>query len=385
MWGDQGHRVSYVYAPYDFPGAVARFFRHFRPVLGLFMETELWPNLLAAGHRAGVPLVLVNARLSARSAAGYARLPLLFRPAFGLLSAVAAQTEGDGGRLAALGADPITVCGNLKFDVTPAEDKLALGQGWKAALGDRPVWLAASTRDGEEALVLDALEHLAIPGLLLVLVPRHPQRFDGVADLVRQRGLSLVRRSEGLPGPETRVWLGDSLGEMPAYYACADLALIGGSLLPFGGQNLIEAAACGCPVLVGPHTFNFAQAAADAVACGAARRLPGPEALAHVAGAGADFQHLVRLTHRQFLQNAGFEFGGQHGGAVAQGDFQIGEGQILVGSGDELFPLDHAEQVQHGLIQHVPGPDLLFDHVEAGFFQVHFHCLLSPWVNISAS
>ena len=313
MWGDQGHRVSYVYAPYDFPGAVARFFRHFRPVLGLFMETELWPNLLAAGHRAGVPLVLVNARLSARSAAGYARLPLLFRPAFGLLSAVAAQTEGDGGRLAALGADPITVCGNLKFDVTPAEDKLALGQGWKAALGDRPVWLAASTRDGEEALVLDALEHLAIPGLLLVLVPRHPQRFDGVADLVRQRGLSLVRRSEGLPGPETRVWLGDSLGEMPAYYACADLALIGGSLLPFGGQNLIEAAACGCPVLVGPHTFNFAQAAADAVACGAARRLPGPEALAHEVGG------LFRQPEeRRTMARAAQAFAAAHRGATAR-------------------------------------------------------------------
>lgn len=313
MWADQGHRVHYVYAPYDFPGAVARFFRHFRPVLGLFMETELWPNLLAAGHRAGVPLVLVNARLSARSAAGYARLPLLFRPTFGLLSAVAAQTELDGGRLAALGADPVTVCGNLKFDVTPGEDKLALGRTWKAALGDRPVWLAASTRDGEEALVLDAFERLAIPGLLLLLVPRHPQRFDAVADLVAQRGLSLVRRSQGLPGPETRVWLGDSLGEMPAYYTCADLALIGGSLLPFGGQNLIEAAACGCPVLVGPHTFNFAQAAADAVACGAARRLPGAEALGHEVGG------LFRQPEaRRAMALAAQAFAAAHRGATAR-------------------------------------------------------------------
>jgi len=278
-------RLLQAYLPYDLPDACARFFDHFQPSLGLLMETELWPNLVAAAGRRNIPLALVNARLSERSARGYRRLVGLFRPALASLGVVAAQTSADAERLSGLGARKVVVCGNLKFDVAPAEELLLRGRRWKQLLGSRPVLLAASTREGEEELILDALAGMGVANLLLLLVPRHPQRFDEVAALVRGHRLDLCRRSaETLPAAATQVWLGDSMGEMPAYYAAADLALIGGSLLPFGGQNLIEAAACGCPVLVGTHTFNFALAADDAVACGAARRVANREELAGVAG-----------------------------------------------------------------------------------------------------
>ncbi|WP_374277445.1 lipid IV(A) 3-deoxy-D-manno-octulosonic acid transferase [Azonexus sp.] len=273
-----GDRVVQAYLPYDYPGAVDRFLRHFSPEFGVLMETEVWPNLLAAARRRAVPVMLANARLSARSARGYGRIGALARPAFASLAGVAAQTADDAARLAELGVAPVEVCGNLKFDVQPPADKLALGRQWRAALGERPVWLAASTREGEEELVLQAWRSVA-PEALLVLVPRHPQRFAEVAALLGARGIEFARRSEGLPGPASRVWLGDSMGEMAAYYALADLAFVGGSLLPLGGQNLIEAAACGCPVLVGPHTFNFKQATEDALAAGAALRVADADAL----------------------------------------------------------------------------------------------------------
>jgi 3-deoxy-D-manno-octulosonic-acid transferase len=274
-----GDRVIQAYLPYDYPGAVDRFCRHFSPVFGVLMETEIWPNLLAAGKCHKVPVFLVNARLSARSARGYGRISALAGPAFSALAGVAAQTSGDAERIAELGAGSVEVCGNLKFDVSPPARLISLGHEWRKAIGQRPVWLAASTREGEEPLVLEAWHRLAIPDALLVLVPRHPQRFDEVAALLQQRGQSVVRRSEGLPALGTQVWLGDSMGEMAAYFTLADLAFIGGSLLPLGGQNLIEAAACDCPVLVGPHTFNFKQATEDAIAAGAALRVDSPEIL----------------------------------------------------------------------------------------------------------
>ncbi|HET7775949.1 MAG TPA: lipid IV(A) 3-deoxy-D-manno-octulosonic acid transferase, partial [Azospira sp.] len=304
-------RLHYAYLPYDYPWAIRRFLHHFRPQLGMLMETELWPNLLAGAAAAGLPVVLVNARLSARSARGYRRLAALARPALESLAAIAAQTNADAGRLEALGARRITVCGNLKFDIQPAAESQALGRQWRSHLAPRPVWLAASTREGEEALILEAYSALRQPNLLLLLVPRHPQRFDEVAALVVARGLSCQRRSQGLPGAEVQVWLGDSMGEMAAYYACADLALIGGSLLPFGGQNLIEAAACGCPVLVGPHTFNFAQAADDAVAEGAALRLGGAAELADAVAA-----LLADQTKRRTMQGAALRFAAAHRGAT---------------------------------------------------------------------
>lgn len=275
-----GDAVIQAYLPYDYPGAVDRFFRHFAPEFGVLMETEIWPNLIAGARLRKVPVILANARLSARSAKGYGRFGRLLRPAFSGLRGVAAQTAEDAERLRVLGANPVEICGNLKFDLTLTAGCLELGQAWRAACVGRPVWVAASTREGEEGLVLDAWQGIEGERPLLVLVPRHPQRFGEVAALCASRGLRVVRRSEALPHANADVWLGDSMGEMVAYYAMADLAFIGGSLLPLGGQNLIEAAACGCPVMVGPHTFNFRQATEDSLRAGAAVRVDDSAALA---------------------------------------------------------------------------------------------------------
>ena len=307
-----GPRLTQAYLPYDLPGAGGRFLSHFAPRLGLLMETELWPNLIAAANRRKIPLALINARLSARSQRGYARIASLIRPALAGLNAVAAQTPGDAKRLAAIGARDVQVFGNLKFDVTPAREKLNLGEHWREELGERPVWLAASTREGEEALILDAFARLDRPDILLLLVPRHPQRFAEVAGMLEQRKLSFVRRStDALPNPETRVWLGDSMGEMPAYFGVADIALIGGTLLPFGGQNLIEAAACGCPVLVGPHTFNFLQATHDAIAGGAAIRIKDADHAAREAARLIDERDELKSMHE-----AATRFSQAHRGAT---------------------------------------------------------------------
>jgi 3-deoxy-D-manno-octulosonic-acid transferase len=267
-----------AWLPYDTPGAVRRFLRAHRPRAGVLMETEIWPVLLQAAHAEAVPVVLANARLSARSARKGQRLAALLHGAAARLSAVLAQTEADAQRLREAGAPAVQVMGNLKFDITPRPELLARGRAWREALG-RPVVLAAVTREGEEAPLLAAWAALPAAGRpLLLLVPRHPQRFDEVAALVTQAGFGLQRRSTWgeTPPPQAAladVWLGDSLGEMAQYYACADAALLGGSFAPLGGQNLIEAAACGCPLLMGPHTFNFAQAAEDALAAGAAERV----------------------------------------------------------------------------------------------------------------
>ena len=308
-----GDKVIQAYLPYDYPGAVDRFFSHFSPAFGVIMETEIWPNLLAAGKRRKLPIFLANARLSARSARGYGRFSALAGPAFSALAGVVAQTAGDAERIAELGAAAVEVCGNLKFDVTPPADKLALGHEWRAAIGQRPVWLAASTREGEEPLVLEAWRKVAIPDALLVLVPRHPQRFNEVAALLEQQGLRSVRRSVAMPTADTQVWLGDSMGEMAAYFTLADLAFIGGSLLPLGGQNLIEAAACDCPVVVGPHTFNFKQATEDAIAAGAAIRVDSPEMLA--ATVNRIFGQKTKLAE---MRNAAGLFARAHQGAAGR-------------------------------------------------------------------
>ena len=308
-----GDSVIQAYLPYDIPVTVNRFFRHFSPVFGVLMETEVWPNLLAAAQAQKVPVVLANARLSARSARGYGRIAGLVRPAFAAFKAVAAQTAQDAQRLHELGVLSAEVCGNLKFDVTPAEGKLALGRHWRSLLGKRPVWLAASTREGEETLVLNAWRIMAQPNALLVLVPRHPQRFNEVAALLAAEGINCIRRGEGLPDASTQVWLGDSMGEMAAYFALADFAFIGGSLLPLGGQNLIEAAACGCPVLVGPHTFNFTQATEDAIAAGAAKRVLDADALGRQAGElFSDPDQLAKM------RQSAVAFAAAHRGATAK-------------------------------------------------------------------
>ncbi|MDP2695048.1 MAG: lipid IV(A) 3-deoxy-D-manno-octulosonic acid transferase [Gallionella sp.] len=273
-----GDGVLRVYLPYDYPFAVNRFLRHFKPRFGILMETEVWFNLIHACRESGTPLLLLNARLSEKSARGYARFARLTRDALGELAAVAAQTADDAARLTGLGAKNVSVMGNLKFDIEPPPAMLELGRQLREQFGaGRKVFLAASTRDGEEALLLDALQQVHIPGLLLVIVPRHPQRFAEVAALLEQRRIPFRRRSEmrsvdEVPA-ETQAVLGDSMGEMFAYYAAADLAFIGGSLLPYGGQNLIEACAAGAPVLVGPYTHNFSEATRLAVAAGAATQV----------------------------------------------------------------------------------------------------------------
>lgn len=307
-----GERLIQAYLPYDLPGACRRFFRHFKPAVGLLMETELWPNLIAIANQHHIPMALINARLSAKSQRGYARLMALTRPTLKALCAIAAQTPGDAERLATLGAEEVAVLGNIKFDVTPSTEKLALGKAWKAALNNRPIWLAASTREGEEPLILEAFARIDWPELLLLLVPRHPQRFPEVLEAINAQGLSVCRRSENaLPTPETKVWLGDSMGEMPAYFAAADLALMGGTIVPLGGQNLIEAAACGCPVLVGPHSFNFLQATEDALACGAAKRIQNAvEAAQEAARLLKNREELVAM------QKAALDFSQAHRGAT---------------------------------------------------------------------
>lgn len=309
-----GGRVTVRYLPYDFASAIRRFLKQIKPATGVIMETELWPNLVRECGRAGVKLFLVNARMSEKSARGYHKLATLTRETLGGFEAIAAQTQADADRLTELGARKVGVTGNLKFDVDPPAGLLELGRTFRERIGNRPAWLAASTRDGEEKLVLDAFRKSAPENALLMLVPRHPQRFDEVAALAKNLGLDVQRRSENEPvRASTRVWLGDSLGEMFAYYATADSALIGGSLLPYGGQNLIEACAVGCPVILGSHTENFKQAAEDAIAQGAALRVDD--------AAGWTVQ-AIRLMQdefaRQRMGEAGKNFAAAHKGAAAK-------------------------------------------------------------------
>lgn len=346
LFGAFGDRVVQAYLPYDLPWAVTAFLRRTRPRLGLLMETEIWPNLYAAAARRGIPLFLVNARMSEKSAAGYARLGRLTPRTLNHLTAIAAQTEADAARLAALGATHISVCGNLKFDVAPPADNAARTAELRALFGPRPVWIAASTRESggasEEAMIVAAwlqkMERMGSDSIstdgcsqasanseekmvsdpiffpLLVLVPRHPQRFEQVAALLTAHGVRFLRRSEGKAADATtQVVLGDSMGEMAAYYGAADLAFIGGSLLPLGGQNLIEAAAAGCPVLIGPHSFNFAAVSEAALAAGAAVRVADAEALVH------EVMTLFAAPERRTaMRAAGQAFTAQQRGATAR-------------------------------------------------------------------
>ncbi|MFK3740170.1 lipid IV(A) 3-deoxy-D-manno-octulosonic acid transferase [Massilia sp. TN1-12] len=285
LFAKHGERIVQSYLPYDTGFMVGRFLRHFAPRACILMETEVWPNLIRGCARHGVPVALVNARLSERSLRRGQRFGGIMMDAARAIPLVAAQTEADARRIASLGAPNVTVTGSIKFDVVPPEAALRTGAMLRACFGRRPVFLCASTREGEEALILNAFT--ALPdrpaGMLLLLVPRHPQRFDEVARMVEERGLTLARRSalteEGADAVTADVLLGDSMGEMFAYYAACDCAFIGGSLMPLGGQNLIEAAAVGKPVLVGEHTFNFLQATEEAIAAGGALRVPDAPAL----------------------------------------------------------------------------------------------------------
>lgn len=316
-------RVQQCYLPYDLPWAMGRFLRTIRPRIGLVMETEVWPNLLASARAQGLPMALVNARLSEKSLAKALRTPKLMREAAEAFSLVLAQSADDARRLEASGAQGVQVVGNLKFDFTPSADQLVRGHEWRREMA-RPVWLFASTREGEEALILEALRPCfgwrdvngAAP--VFLVVPRHPQRFDSVADLLSSSGLPLRRRSQepdlpaalgAEPGPV--FVLGDSMGEMALYYALADVALMGGSLLPFGSHNVIEPAAIGTPLVLGPSIYNFVQAAEDAMAAGAALQVAdAPAAIALMAELAAD------APRRLAMSEAGRHFAAAHRGAT---------------------------------------------------------------------
>jgi len=266
-----GDAVTVNYLPYDLAPALTRFLRVHQPRLCVLMETELWPELIHQCRLHSVPVYVVNARLSERSAKRYGFAPRFIASVVAEIATIAAQSEADAGRFRALGATRVEVTGNLKFDRGPSEQDLNRGAAFRQRMGGRSTVLAASTRQGEEAPLLRAWRDSADYDAVLVVVPRHPQRFDEVAELIQQAGLSFQRRSDERPlQPGTQVWLGDSMGEMFSYFAAADVALIGGSFEPLGGQNLLEACAVGTPVVVGPHMFNFTEATQLAVQAGAA-------------------------------------------------------------------------------------------------------------------
>ena len=313
-----------VWQPWDSADAVQRFLAHFQPRLGVLLETEVWPNLMAAAQARGLPVALVNARLSPKSLAGAERLAWLAKPAYRALAAVYAQTAADAQRLAQLGAPVAGVLGNLKFDARPDTQQQALARQWRADL-PRPVLMLASSREGEELEFLrqwqaSQAQPAAAQRVQLLIVPRHPQRFDEVARLVQAQGLTVSRRSSWTGAPaddaaalQADVWLGDSLGEMALYYTLSDLALLGGSFEALGGQNLIEPAACGCPVVMGPHTFNFAEAAVMAEAAGAAFRVPDM-----AAGLTRGLGWLQDPAALQAAKAAALAFAASQGGAAAR-------------------------------------------------------------------
>ena len=310
-----------AWLPWDTPAAVGRFLRHFQPCMGVLIDTEVWPNLSAIAQQQGIPLVLANARLSEHSWRKAQRWSALAKPAFSGLNAVWAQTEEDAKRLRSLGAPVSAVMGNLKFDAVPDPLLLATGQAWRNALTARPVVLLAISREGEEAMFLQVLQQHPeyLQQAQWWIVPRHPQRFDEVADLLQASGLPWQRRSQWsedlahLSAPqEAGLVLGDSVGEMPLYYGAASVALLGGSFAPLGGQNLIEACACSCPVVMGPHTFNFKQAAEWAIHAQAGLRCTDvTTAMAKALAIAID-----RQLQQQMSQAAQL-FASSHQGAVA--------------------------------------------------------------------
>lgn len=283
-----GDRVLHTYTPYDLPDVVARYLARMRPRRVIVMETELWPNLFRQLARDRVPIVVANARLSPRSFANYLRIRGSMKRILADCTMIAAQSEPDALRFCRLGADParVQVLGNLKFDQELPEAQLAAGAQWRAAWGaDRPVWIAASTHEGEEDIALQAHAQLLerAPRALLLLVPRHPQRFEAVAKLCEKSGLKFARRSAlALPAAldGISVLLGDSMGELATYFGASDVAFVAGSLVAVGGHNVLEPAAAGVPVLFGPHMFNFEQARSVLLDAGAARELARAEELA---------------------------------------------------------------------------------------------------------
>lgn len=275
-----GTRVGHCYVPYDFPDAVRRFFDRVHPEIAVIAETEFWPNIFAACAKRSIPLLLVNGRVSLASLHGYLRVPKITRRMLENAELLCVQTRTDAQRLRNLGApdSSVKVTGNLKFDVALPEDLLDQGRALRTAWGrDRPVWIAASTHSGEEKQVLAAFALLRVsrPDLLLVLVPRHPERFGHVARLCRRHGyrIALRSRTRGALPHGTDILVGDTMGELQRLYAAADVAFVGGSLVPRGGQNLLEACAVKVPAVFGPYMFHFEEISAMALERGAARQV----------------------------------------------------------------------------------------------------------------
>lgn len=270
-------RVQHCYIPFEAPYAVNHFFNTVQPVIALIMETEIWPNLYRGCGVRGIPLVLVSARISPRSVDSYRSLLPLFRETLSHGIVIAAQSAADAERFLSLAANPerTRVTGNIKFDIELPDDLAERGRALRAELfGKRPVWIAASTHDGEEALVLDAHEEMrrTLPDLLLLLVPRHPERFAVVRDMLQRRKMSYVARTdEAACNSDTTVFLGDTMGEVTLFYSASDIAFVGGSLVPVGGHNLLEPAAVGVPIVTGPHVFNAQEIADNFVAADACR------------------------------------------------------------------------------------------------------------------
>jgi 3-deoxy-D-manno-octulosonic-acid transferase len=288
--GVLGDTARHVYLPYDLPGCVNRFIRHYRPTLAVVLETEIWPNLYHACGKCGIPLAIVNARLSERSARGYLKLRSLTRESLSHVRLVAAQTAEDAKRYIAIGADPksVVVTGNIKFDLELPATAEERAQAMRRALfGHRPVFIAGSTHPGEESMVLAAFASLRrqLPEVLLILAPRHPHRVAEIVAECRKFGFSTRLRSDRNAGDEpVDVFLLDTLGELRSFYAASDAAFVGGSLVPVGGHNVLEPAAVGLPVIFGPHLFNFAEIGSKLKESGGGIEVKNVEELAHWAG-----------------------------------------------------------------------------------------------------
>lgn len=311
-------QLRQTWLPYDFPGATRRFMRRYQPRIGMLVEREVWPNLLEQARVADIPIVLVSARFSASSLRQARWLSRALKQAYGSLRMTLAQTADDAARLLEIGARDVRVVGNLKFDLTLPAGQLTAGRAWREALG-RPVIAIASTREGEDAPFLDLIvaDSPCVPAQpFYLLIPRHPQRFDAAAALLAGRNLPYERRSQlaaASPNPQSRVMLGDTLGEMAFYYAAADVVIVGGGFAPLGGQNLIEACAAGAAVIVGPHMHNFEQATRDAVAAGAALQV------ANAAEAMQLMSDLLSDDHRRIaMRNAALSWTAGHTGATAR-------------------------------------------------------------------
>ena len=280
-----GGRVFHVYLPYDLPASVERFLDRVKPAIAVIMETEIWPNLYYECHARRIPIVIANARLSERSLKGYGPVRPLARAAVRCATAVAAQSQADAARLLELGADPatLTVAGNVKFDMAVPEGLDVSGAAAREYWGtNRPVWIAASTHEGEELPAIEAHTRVLkrFPDAVLLVAPRHPERFRPVAQLCRQYGFrTKVRSEDDVAARDTECFVVDTLGELLLFYAASDVAFVAGSLEPIGGHNVLEPAALGKPVLVGPHTFNFSEITSSLIDDGAALRIDGAVAL----------------------------------------------------------------------------------------------------------